>query len=93
MTPSELKVAVEAAGHESHFFDRSTMKFFGDTMKNYGVRERLIQCDYDRAGNYVEGGTTVKVWELYRKHPVKHGLQKSAFFDAGTFERVFERSE
>ena len=93
MTPSQLKYEVEAAGHERHFFDRKTMKFFCDTMKNYGVRERLIQCDYDRAGNYVEGGTTIKVWELYRKHPVKHGLQKSAFFDAGTFERVLERSE
>jgi len=40
MTPSELKYQVEKT--ESFFFTRKTMKFFGDTMKNYGV------CD---AGN------------------------------------------
>lgn len=34
MTPSELKYQVEQTG--SNFFDRKTMKFFGDTMKNYG---------------------------------------------------------
>ena len=93
MTPSQLKYEVEAAGHEPHFFDRRTMKFFGDTMKNYGVRERHIMCDYDRAGNFAPEGALIRVWELYRKQPVKHGLKKSAFFDAGTFERVFERSE
>ena len=92
MTPSQLKYEVEAAGHERHFFDRKTMKFFGDTMKNYGVRERLIQCDYDQAGNYVEGGTTIKVWELYRKRAVKHGLKASAYFDKVSFKQVYERS-
>ena len=30
MTPSQLKYEVEAAGHERHFFDRKTMKFFGE---------------------------------------------------------------
>ena len=38
MTPSELKYHVEQAGTCEHFFTRSTMRFFGDTMKNYGVR-------------------------------------------------------
>ena len=38
MTPSELKQNVEAAGHEPYFFVYKTMKFFGDSMKNYGVR-------------------------------------------------------
>jgi len=37
MTPSELKHHVEQTG--SHHFDRKTMKFFGDTMRNYGVRD------------------------------------------------------
>ncbi len=36
MTPAELKYLTEET--ESHFFTRSTMKFFGDTMRNYGVR-------------------------------------------------------
>ena len=38
MTSSELKHQVEQAGNEPYFFTRKTMKFFGDTMRNYGVR-------------------------------------------------------
>ena len=37
MTPSELRFHVEQTG--SHFFDRKALKFFGDTMKNYGCRD------------------------------------------------------
>lgn len=37
MTPSDLKYHVEQTG--SHFFERSSMKFFGDEMHNYGVRD------------------------------------------------------
>ena len=36
MTSSELKYNVEKT--DSYFFTRKTMKFFGDTMRNYGVR-------------------------------------------------------
>ena len=36
MTPSELKYNVRLKN--SNFFDRKTMKFFGDTMANYGCR-------------------------------------------------------
>jgi len=68
MIPSDLKYEVEKTG--SVFFTRESMRFFGDTMRNYGVR----QAD--------------NTWELYRKKPVKHGLQKSAFFDMKTFERI-----
>ena len=78
MTQSELKANVLAHDHDSHFFDRKTMQFFGDTMRNYGVR---------RAES--EG---VAVWELYRKRPVKHGLESPAFFRATDFQQVFERS-
>ena len=77
MTPSQIKYEVEVAGHERHFFDRKTMKFFGDTMSNYGVRRAEI-----------EG---LAVWELYRKRPVKHNQQRSAFFRATDFQQVFER--
>lgn len=38
MNASELKYHVEQAGIDK-FFDRRTMKFFGDTMRNYGVRD------------------------------------------------------
>lgn len=38
-TASDLKRFVESTNEEPHFFDRSSMKFFGDTMRNYGVRD------------------------------------------------------
>ncbi len=38
-TASNLKMFVES-GTDSFFFTRSTMKFFGDTMRNYGIRHR-----------------------------------------------------
>lgn len=84
MTPSDLKYHVELAGHEPHFFTRATMRFFGDTMHNYGVRARTITTNMNE---------TRAVWELYRKRPVKHGLRSSAYFDAETFARVFPRAD
>jgi len=39
MTPSKLKAAILAAWPESHFFDRATMRFWGDTMANFGCRD------------------------------------------------------
>lgn len=68
MTPSELKH--KTADTAPYFFVAKTMKFFGDTMRNYGVRD---------AGDS---------WELYRKKPVKHGLNKSMYFDKVTFKQV-----
>lgn len=79
-TASDLKYAVEQAGHAPHFFTRKTMRFFGDRMNNYGIRQaREIETLY---GN-------VMAYELTRKRPVKHGLQDSAWFNAATFARVF----
>ena len=77
MTPSELKANILAHDPDSHFFDRKTMQFFGDTMRNYGVRRAEIDG--------------VAVWELFRKRPVKHGLKSSAFFRTTDFQQVFER--
>jgi hypothetical protein len=82
MTPSELKYKVEQADPGTHFFTRKTMKFFGDTMKNYGVRETQIDT-------WTETG--IEVYELYRRRPVKHGLQRSAYFRKDTFERTFKK--
>ena len=76
MTPSELKTNIQANDPDSHFFDRKTMQFFGDTMRNYWVLKTEI-----------EG---VAVCELYRKRPVKHGLKSSAFFRVSDFQQVFE---
>jgi hypothetical protein len=74
-TASDLRMFIEEAGHSPHFFERDTMRCFGDSMRNYGVRRAVI------------GGRAA--WELYRRHPVKHGLRSSAYFDAETFKRVF----
>jgi len=71
VNPSDLKREYEKR-HHGLFFDRKTMQFFGDTLKNYGVRD---------AGDR---------WELFRKKPVKFGIQASRFFDKKTFERVYE---
>ena len=72
MTPSELKYQSRDA--TPHFFNRSAMKFFGDTMKNYGVRS-----------NAIDG---IEVWELYRKRPVMHGLQNSHYFRKDNFKTI-----
>jgi hypothetical protein len=77
MNKTELKEKVEATG--SHFFERDSMKFFGDTMKNYGVRSASVET-------HTQG--VVDVWELYRIHPVKMGNQKPAYFRKDNFERV-----
>lgn len=83
MTPSELKANILDHDPDSHYFDRKTMKFFGDTMKNYGVRKTEIITHDDPV--------PVEVWELYRKKPVKHDLGRSAFFRTTDFQQVFER--
>jgi hypothetical protein len=93
MTPSELKYHVEE-NTDSYFFDRKSMKFFGDTMKNYGVRNGVVfESHYDEEGNYSNETRTVETWELYRKRPVKCGLKKSAFFDKKTFTVVHPELE
>jgi hypothetical protein len=88
MTPSELKYRIESAGHEQYFFTRSTMKFFGDSMRNYGVRNTFVVSNYDTDGNYVPDGIRRQAWELWRKQPVKHGMKSSAYFDPFTFKRI-----
>jgi len=37
MNSSTLKYNYEINNKKGHFFDRKTMNFFGDTMRNYGV--------------------------------------------------------
>lgn len=82
MTASELKYNIEGTG--SHFFDRKTMKFFGDTMKNFGVSGAVIDTNHEK---------NVPVWVLYRKRAVKHGLNKSFYFHKDTFAQVFKKIE
>lgn len=90
MAKSDLKYHV-SQGTDSHFFERSSMKFFGDTMANYGVRSTVILSNYDSEGNYHAEGVKREVWELYRKRAVTHGLKNSSYFDKVTYLRVFEK--
>jgi hypothetical protein len=93
MTPSDLKYHVQQANTEGHYFDRSSMRFFGDTMANYGCRSAVVRANYDVDGLYVgdidEGGVLIEVWELYRKRAVKHGLKDSVYFAKDDYRRVY----
>lgn len=76
MTPSQLKALHEQHNPDSVYFARETMRWHGDTMRNYGVRA----YPYDNGTTY---------WELYRKQGVgQHKLKASAFFHPETFKRV-----
>lgn len=75
-TSSSLKALYE--GNEAniglHYFTRPTMEYFGDTMRNYGVRKVLVY----KSGYHNK--SPINVWELYRINPVKFGFQGSDYF-------------
>ena len=48
MTPSELKYLFETQGRHTMFFSRDAMRFFGDTMKNFGVRSHGVYWELYR---------------------------------------------
>ena len=76
MTASGLKKLYETNNPRGYFFCRNTMRFFGDTMGNFGVRD----AGKIRAG-YGKGIEEVDAWELYRKRPVQGGLHgHTAYF-------------
>lgn len=81
MTTSELKRNIESTRKESHFFTRSTMKFFGDTMKNLGVRSATVKT---AEWSSMEGAT-IECWELYRKQ----GRKSSWFWSKDTFLQIY----
>jgi hypothetical protein len=81
MTPSELKARIQSNNEESHFFDHKTMRFFGDSMRNFGVRGPLTMKTHS--------GELVQVYELYRRRAVKNGNRSSFYFNAETFARTF----
>lgn len=73
MTPSELKSAYQQANPDGHFFDRATMKAFGDTMRNFGVRRVTA----------LRNGEPVELFELYRRRPTSKAQTSSTYFDDG----------
>lgn len=86
-TPSDLKAAVSATG--SCFFDRDSMKFFGDTMRNYGLRKTKILSNYDAYGRFCPEVIIVEVYCLYRKKATSKGATENAYFHMDTFRRAF----
>lgn len=71
---SDLKRYVSAT--DSHFFERDTMRFFGDSMKNYACNGLIVEYK------------SVLCFELCRKKSVKYGLKDSAFFSILTFDVI-----
>ena len=70
--PSELKAIYQKMNPDGHYFDRKTMRFFGDTMANYRLyTTEVVDKDMGQLGF---------VYELARAKPVKHGLQRSHYF-------------
>lgn len=77
-----MRVYVKEANSDSHFFDDDAMRHFGDSMRNYGVRKVnafVYNC------KEIELRET-PAYELYRRHTVKHGNQKSAYFCRKTYK-------
>ena len=72
-----------SAGNDRHFFELSTMRFFGDTMRNYKV-SGPVDVRHEPTGEIVQ------CWELERKAPVKAGLIESAFFAIDDYRRIFK---
>lgn len=83
MTKTELKCRVMGAG--SKFFDRSSMRFFGDTMANYYVPVGTVFIT-------TPSGAHHECYELQRVNAVKGNSGSSAYFDVNTFDRVIQRS-
>jgi hypothetical protein len=85
MTATKLKSGYRRNNPEGHFFDRETMRFFGDTVRNFGVHGGVMLSVL--AENGIE---CVPVWSLYRKRPVKGGMYgHCAYFRKDSFEVVF----
>jgi hypothetical protein len=81
MNASELKHRIESTGQNRHFFDRKTMKFFGDTMSNFAVDGPVTIYDW--------GGDPSQCWHLYRKRATRAGCAGAGYhFCASTFRRV-----
>jgi len=76
MTPSELKYQYQLHNPDGPFFNRQTMAFFGDKMRNFRVRAARIETT----------GGPRDVWELYRAKPVKHDMAKPHYFCRTTYK-------
>ena len=65
MKPSELKALHLNHSPDSSFFERETMRFFGDTMSNFSVSKVTAWNWYD--------GCEIECYALYRKRTTSKG--------------------
>ena len=80
-TAAQLKALYEENEEGGrYFFTRATMKFFGDTMANYGVRRVRVVDKYPDFHPQHANGQPFDALELFRCRPVKHGLASSDYF-------------
>ena len=79
-TSSDLKFHYETKFPNSLFFSHGNMKFEGDTMKNFGVRQPVGITDVF--------GNKVVCYELFRRRPVKAGNQRSFWFEVKTLNLI-----
>jgi hypothetical protein len=74
MTKTELIKRVRQT--DSHYFDKKTMAFFGDTLRNYRIDTNIHNIN------------SVRCYKLNRLSPVNGGLVSPVFFSIDTFEQV-----
>jgi hypothetical protein len=86
MTASKLKHLYQRNHPNGHFFDRKTMRFFGDTMANFGVLD-----GGKRELATALGVETTEVWVLYRKRSTVRGRAgRVAFFRKDNGQEVHD---
>ena len=73
MTIYDIKYEMQERG--SHFFDRKTLKFFGDTMKNFGV----FKNDNGEICVYRKKAVKHGLWGSWIYNPKKKTLTKINF--------------
>lgn len=91
MNISQLKILTSV--HHPFFFSRGSMRFFGDTLANYGIRSAKVFTCFDADGKYTPTIIEVDVWELYRKRPVKNNLKESTYFSKETGSLAYKEDQ
>jgi hypothetical protein len=66
-TASQLAGFVSNSTSDSFYFSKDTLRFFGDSMSNYGIKHHKLGARH--------------IVELRRKRAVKHGMTASAYFE------------
>ena len=83
MTPVKLKDLYLRNNPAGRFFDKDTMRFFGDTMLNFKVR------DAGKVKTMTGSGIEeAEAWELLRKKPRKGLHGHCAFFRKDNAEHI-----